>query len=47
MYSWRSRAEKRRLTRELRRLYESDGVPLGAQRREADFTQVPKGALER
>jgi hypothetical protein len=38
--------EKRRLTRELRRLYESDGVPLGAQRREADFTQVPKGALK-
>ncbi len=38
-------AEKARLTRELRRLYETDGVPLGAQRREADFTQVPKGAL--
>ncbi|MDJ0522153.1 MAG: hypothetical protein QNJ90_08780 [Planctomycetota bacterium] len=37
--------EKRRLTRELRRLYETDGVPLGAQRREADLKQVPRGAL--
>jgi len=37
--------EKRRLTGELRRLYESDGVPLGAQRREADFKSPPRGSL--
>lgn len=40
-------AEKRRLTAELRRLYESDGVPLGAQRREADLKSPPRGALKR
>ena len=38
-------AEKRRLRAGLRRLYESDGVPLGAQQREADLKAPPRGSL--
>lgn len=39
--------ERRRLSRGSRQLYDNDGVPLGAQHREADFKSVPKGALGR
>ena len=38
--------ERERLTPRLRRLYSSDGVPLGAPRREADVKQPPAGAFE-
>ena len=38
--------ERERLTPRLRRLYETDGVPLGAPRREADVKQPPHGAFD-
>lgn len=38
--------ERERLTPRLRRLYQTDGVPLGAPRREADVKQPPHGAFD-
>lgn len=38
--------ERERLTPRLRRLYTTDGVPLGAPRREADVKQPPHGAFD-
>jgi len=38
-------SERARLTPELRRLYSTDGVPLGAQRHEADWRAPPHGSL--
>ena len=38
--------ERARLSPRSIRLYDNDGVPLGAQRREADMRPVPKGALD-
>ncbi len=38
-------AERNQLGLRSRRLYDSDGVPLGAQRREADLKRAPDGSL--
>ncbi|MDF1702175.1 MAG: hypothetical protein P1V36_13550, partial [Planctomycetota bacterium] len=38
--------ERERLTPRLRRIYQTDGVPLGAPRREADVKQPPHGAFD-
>jgi hypothetical protein len=40
-------AERNRLTSHLRRLYLTDGVPLGAPRGEADLKLAPLGSLDR
>ncbi len=39
-------SEKPRLTPELRRLYDTDGVPLGAQRHEADLKAPPRKSMK-
>ena len=39
-------SERRRMNQRNRRLYDSDGVPLGAARHEADFKAPPRGALQ-
>jgi hypothetical protein len=38
-------SERRRLSPRNRRLYDTDGVPLGAPRHEADLKGPPRGAL--
>jgi hypothetical protein len=38
-------SERRRLTQRNRRIYDTEGVPLGAPRHEADLEQPPKGSL--
>lgn len=38
-------SERRRMSQRSRRLYDRDGVPLGAPRHEADLRAVPRGAL--